>query len=380
MATGNGHAARHDPMDSDAGGFTADDRAEAIKMLESSSLHANANDSDSDSDIGEDDFFPPPPSQKPPPPQAPPQARPVGSQPPRGPPPARPVGPAPPSVSNAGRRPERVDRASYLLPESAVPGTPLAGRSQSPCNDEEDGHGHDSAHPPPQAKSGRTHMPRGIPAVPAVRAARPVPRSAPALPSDPSAYTIPATPNDALARFDECMNYLVEMLCQLTGSNANAVTAKQSLEIFRMQMLSWHGDVENEDWEKASKSMVMFAVTVRMVIHATVQRTKDQRAREMRQPIALPGQSQSQSRSVPAAHSADRVLEAIPRAIPTDAESTDSGRIAPPIGMHYNAAKLHHTSEPSQPSHTEPAPARPDYIVQADLATAPPVNDGCTIS
>jgi len=329
-------------MDSDAGGFTADDRAETLRMLELAGPVRSDSESDDD-DIGESEFYPPPATRAPEPPQARPH-------------PQRPSAPPPrPQIAAPSAIPAPAPVRPALRAPALPPPTPITGRSESPANDEDDQDA--PAMPPPVA------------AAPRVRAA---PQSAPARTDD--TFSIPATPHEALLRYDASMNYLVEMLSQLTGDNTNAVTAKLSLEIFRRQMLSWHGTVDQNDWEKATKSMLMFSETVRMVIHSTVQRVKEQRTadRTQRTPrAAVPPRPEHANHA--------KVTRAIPTAIPTDSEAS-----APPVkqtasmGMHYNPYK------PPEPARPEPPRAEPDavpeYVSHADDALPPKKSaDGCTV-
>lgn len=314
-------------MDSDVGTLTSDDRAEALRLLDLANARRESDSDDDDDDIGESEFYPPPPQAR-----APEQKhsrvrtrlanQPVSVVQPR---PAMHTAPPPRPTTHA---------------PAIVPPTPLSGRSESPVNDEDD---QDGARAPP-------------PAQPANR-----PRAPPTVRAE-DMFSMPATPHEALIRYDASMNYLVEMLSQLTGDNTNAVTAKLSLEIFRRQMHMWHGDVEQNDWEKASKSMLMFSETVRAVIHSTVQRVKEQRGAE--RPVARPRVA-STPRTAETEHA--RVSRAIPSATPTDSESSaPAPKPAVPMGLHYNPYK--------------PEPSAPDYVTHADDAQAQKRNtDGCAV-
>lgn len=291
-------------MDSDAGGFTTDDRAATQRMLDAAERYSSESEDD---DIGEGDFYPPPAARAhDPPPQ---RARPA---PPSTPPP-RPAVPAPAVIRPALR--------------AAAPPTPIPGRSESPVNDEDE---HDAAPPPAPAPA----------RAPAARA------------RTDDTFTIPATPHEALLRYDASMNYLVEILSHLTGDNTNAVTAKASLEIFRRQMLAWHGNVDQGDWEKATKSMLMYSETVRMVIHTTVQRVKDQR-----------GAARPRAPARPDAADHAKVVRAIPTATPTDTESAPPRPVAP-MALHLNPARPE--SSRAEPARREPAHAVPEYVARAE--------------
>ncbi len=359
-------------MDSDAPGFTTDDPATALRMYEKSEFRVDAAHSeDDDDDIGVD-FYP---SPKPPPPQPIPthvrSARHTVAAPQPAPPP-RPAVPAP--VVRPAERAVRPEHAR--MPD--LP-TPMAGRSASPFNDEEDGEPAYAAPPVPVQ-----HRSQAIVHADAPRAQRPpaIVRAATSV-----QYSIATTPQEALARYDESMTYLVEILCQLTGNNTNAETAKSSLEIFRNQMHAMHGDVSIDDWQKACTSMAMFSETVQMVIHTTVQRAKEQRVKESgvesahktkpiepRHDLSAPARMERE----PTRGGHEHVMPAIPRAIPTDAEPADHCRTIAPIGMKFNNPVSHQRTDPP-PAEPARAGALPPYIAQAESAVAKTEDGGCRV-
>ncbi len=373
-------------LDSDAGGRTADERANAVRLL---AMHdgkpAGVDDDDSDSDdslVAEElpprhvPFVAPRPAHAEPAANIRRQADPLPVVPPK-----------PQSQSRAQQGKLRV---------TSKPKQPAVITSALPDDDEDE----DEAYIRELREQNR-----GIQEYNGAVARGPPPAQQSASVPKPQAastdtFTFPATPNEALGRYDECMTYMMEMMCELTHDNIHAQTARASLMVFRSQMLAW-GKLNHEsaDWEKMATFMVMYVETFRMIIKSTageVEAARSTRAKSVAldaqnsQASDAPGDSASVVAQARASRES-RVTErasVIPGPIPTDADVGDvkvAPRAALPPGTHLNpnpnpdpasenAKRPHHKTRPPRP-----AQPTPSYIARAEDVQPQDGKEGCGV-
>lgn len=406
-------------LDSDAGGRTGDDRAEAVQLLLVEEEHANKRHrpkpgdyDDSDDDIGVVEM-----------PVAIPPSAGRGSSGKRkrgnnklgnGAPP-RPSHPAPahPAVANilsqqdiemlgSGLPPGRdtaTERTTVTSKEAiGVPPpriakfqsvhTPISGTSGAANDDDDDEGDHAGNLPPAQRWSLEPPPPPALP----VREHENRPQRGPPppkqdnsrrnnSPSSADMYVAPKDPVEMLERFDEAQMYLVDMVCHLTGDNTHAVTARDSLRIFRDQMFAWGGLEGGGDWTRAAGFMLMYAETIRKVIHSTSNTAKtrnremaDRAAEEIARKVDRPEAATTPALTHLPPHPREGRDLRIPPPIPTDTERSDTVTrdTHTPIGMHYNnasgkAASVPATSErKSAGGSSESAASVPAYVARAE--------------
>lgn len=357
-------------LDSDAGGRTADERANAVRLLAMHGKPPAGDDDDSDSDdslVAEE--LPPrhasfvPPMHTPAEPAVRRQADPLPVVPPK-----------PQSRAQQGK----------LRVTSKPKQQPAVITSALPDDDDDDD---DAVWALREQHAQKPHSAVASGPPPAQQST-----SAPKNQASADTFTFPATPKEALGRYDECMTYMMEMMCELTNDNIHAQTARASLMVFRSQMLAW-GELNHEsaDWKKMATFMVMYVETFRMIIKSTAGEVEA--ARSTRSKLAsVDAQACEQ-----ACDSASLVVHArttrearlkgdsvIPGPIPTDADVGDvkvAPRAALPPGTHLNPdpasenAKrpVHHKTRP--PKLTQPTPS---YIARAE-EPQPQDKEGCRV-
>lgn len=359
-------------MDSDAGGRTADERAVALRQLD---MH---DDSDNDADLVVEEI---------PPYVAPAFSEPVSVH----KPPKRAVDPPlpviPPKPAHRGQPPRGIAPASKS--QSVPAHRASAGvASALPGNrdDDDDEDDEDAGDWPVQPRVVQ-EPPRVVQTAPAP-AVKPAPANAQTPAGDENdvgGFTFPSEPREALMRFDAVMTYMMEIICQLTDNNIHARTARETLKVFRAQMLSWGQLRDSKDWEKVADFMVMYGETFRMTVKTTAAQLKHAHQNHPAQVASglAQTQTQTQAQTAPArpASSARSALDGIPRAIQTDVDlAADAAAIrhmSPvPPGQHLNPVNAAGSS-----SRDANASKTPPYIASAE-AGSPPLpkeSSDCTV-
>jgi hypothetical protein len=353
-------------MDSDAGGRTADERAVALRQL---AMHDDESDNDADLVVDEippyvaPAFVEPVPTHKPPAPK-------------RAVDPPLPVIPPKPAYRGQPPRGRAMAPKSQSMPvHRASAGVAAALPDNRDDDDDEDDE--DVGDWPVQPHVAQ-ESPRVVQSAPAPVAK---PTAGHAQPpaggeEDSGAFTFPSEPREALIRFDAVMTYMMEIICQLTGDNIHALTARETLKVFRAQMLSWGKLRDNKDWEKAADYMLMYGETFRMLVKTTASQLKQARQNHVPQ---APAQPQIQPAPVKPPATARSALDGIPRAIQTDvdlaADALAIRHMSPvPPGQHLN---------PVNAAGSSSAGKTPAYIASAEEGPPQPSHkesSDCTVS
>ncbi len=364
-------------LDSDGGGRTADERANAVRLL---GMHnpppprgkPKHDDSDDDEPLLDD----PPPAKPPPPPSQPKLSGELSAARKQDALPVIPPKPQPPR--------DRL-QASKLRVAAARPKQAVAVAAPLPDNDDDDddddggdvwAENHQKAvdtAPPAAAQPSTQRQQGGL-----------------------STFTFPDSPGEALDRYDVCMTYMMGMMCELTQNNIHAEIARGSLELFRSQMLACMKLEESADWEKLASYMVLYVETFRMLINSTADRVKADKKQQAsrlaqsqsvpittsRPPATVEQPPASKARPQPVATTKEtsqagkrtsaRAENAIPPPIPTDADVPD-GRVAQrsalPPGTHLNPGSVDTKKQETTPS----------YIAQAEEVPEKKNDDGCSV-
>lgn len=269
-------------MDSDAGGFTADERERSAHLLKTPAREipttAGFGDDDDEYDSADDNALISDTQSKPPTTLSPvtsstapvtvPVGRPVSSQSSRTSPgrsargtKQRATFTAKATHSQKSVEPARKEDVAKTRSRPATVSAP-------PTNDSE------SEAVSTRGSSSFSHHPRsGLAASHPAQSHKPHPQPA----GLGDNFSLPQTPSEAVERYDESMEYIIEIFREMTNQNPQAVDVANMIIIFREQMRQWYVKDGQGDWSDAARFMTVFANTMHRVIHTCAQSAKARR-------------------------------------------------------------------------------------------------------
>jgi hypothetical protein len=350
-------------MDSDAGGFTADEREQSAHMLKplSSDMKDTAGFDDDDDDDEDSDV----------PEHAPPIVIPdVSKLDRRSPKVDTPLHPVPPHLPAPVKTPLIPKPRAFPSDKGVPSGKPVdlnrkrtkgkmvtksAIVSTQPLNDSESDVGRLKSH----ARSSEWSRP-GPSSIGVHHKHTPI--EMPNLSTQGSGNCVlPVEPLKAVEQYDRSMDFIIQIFREMAGHNLQATDVANMLVIFRNQMRPWCLKDDSADWADAGKYMSSFAGTMESVIRSCAEsaRARTQQRSALIPPVipSTPMQSprrSSQSRSN-TQHAASPPLAAPiepPRQEPAEATADEMSDVhfnanrqrvssVAPAGLHYNPTQTH---------------------------------------